>query len=110
MGRNYNLIYDARAIKAAVEYLSVHNKTVHITYDSILATIKSGAEKNAKNADEDTSHDGRWDMSYAGTAGYLVLFSLLEYTKKNKFPIIQADVYVTPNIGNHECTIEKIRS
>lgn len=107
---NYNLMYDPKAIKAAVEYLDEHNPFVRVTYENIYDAIKENASKNAQFAVDDKTKDGKWDMSYVGTAGYLILFSFMEFTKNNEYPIIVASVYVTPNIGNSRILEEKIRS
>lgn len=107
---NYNLMYDPEAIKAAVKYLDEHNPLVGVTYENIYDAIKSGASKNAQFAVDDRTKDGKWDMSYVGTAGYLILFSFIEFTKKNEYPIIEAGVYVTPNIKKSGIIEEKIRS
>lgn len=97
-GVQYNLLYDPKAIRAVVKYLAKHNPNVKVDYAKIMNDILKSAEKNAGWAREDRSEDGKWAMSYTGTAGYLILFSMVEFSSRG-YPVIEAEVYVTPNIG-----------
>lgn len=109
IGRNFNLVYDKGAIFATVAYLAKHNPIPDVTYDNIYDHMMDGAKLNAKWADEDRNDDGKWLVNFTGTAGYMILFSLIDYTAKNDFPVIQADVYVTPQFNNIKFVEEKVR-
>ena len=102
MGRNFNLIYDKKSIKSAVSYLAEHNPIPGVTYDDIFQHMLRDAKKNAFFADNDHSEDGAWVMNYTGTAGYMIIYSFIQYTEKNDFPVIQADVYVTPSFVQNQ--------
>ena len=110
IGTNFNIMYDPKDITAAVKYLAEKNPIPKVTYEKILNAIMEGGRKNAKFADEDHNHDGKWDMSYTGTAGYLILFSLVDYTKNNNYPVILAEVYVSPSFGKSGIIEKKVRT
>jgi len=109
IGTHFNIMYDPKDIEAAVKYLAKKNPVPKITYEKILDDIMKGAKKNATFADQDRRNDGKWNMSYTGTGGYLILFSLIEYTKKNDYPVIQAEVYVSPYFGKSGIIEKKVR-
>ena len=105
---NFNLIFDQMAIKKAVKYLEKHNLGYSATYDSIYDYILKLADKNAGYVIKDTSDDGKWEKEYTDTGGFMLLSQLIEYTK-SEIPIIQVDVYVTPNIGEYKFKQIKVR-
>ncbi len=110
---NWNLLYDPKAIKFASSYLSVNNHSVARSSteweEYITSFLMKHVAKLAKLYHTDPDWETKWS-TFSGTGGFVFIFTIADNTTKNNYPVIEADCYVTPNIGNHGTIETKFRS
>lgn len=88
----FKLCYDSNDIAMTELYLAVNNSTaINRSYKDIFDLMLRIARQNAVSVIED---DDNW-TTCAGTAGYMIIFSHEGFSKKD-YPIIRADIYVSP--------------
>ena len=109
---NYNLLYDPEAIEYASFYLMKNNKAVDKLHSEWIEYISDYMTKQvaklAKLYYTDPDWETKW-TTFSGTAGFVFIFTIADVTK-NGYPVIEADCYVTPNIGKSGVIETKYRS
>ncbi len=108
---DWNLLYDPKSIKFASSYLSVNNHAVarsSTEWEEYITTfLMKHVAKLAKLYHTDSDWETKWS-TFSGTGGFVLIFTIADVTSKG-YPVIEADCYVTPNLGNHGTIETKFR-